>query len=1588
MLLLLLLALWILLQTPFFQNWLVHIVTKRLSKNLNTRVDVDRVSFSFFNKLNMEGVMVEDQRHDTLLTAGLLQVNITDWFFFKDSADLKYVKLADVTARLHRDSTPVWNYQFLIDYFSGNNGQKKKSSGNGIALNLKVVDLENIRFLQLDEWKGKSMIAGVGKLHLEANKIDFNEQLFDIETLVMDKPEYREFKRSGRWGAADSARYYHRIDSMDAANRGKPNEPWNPDGMVLRIKQLRLNDGVVEIFKRHTETSKEGLFDATDILINSLTGNMNNLSLLGDTLRADVDLRAKERSGLELKRMKTDLRIHPQLMEFANLDLVTNKSRLTNYYAMRYNSLDDMEDFIDKVRLDAKFDKAIIDIQDVAFFSPALKDKKQAVVLSGVFGGTIADFDIRNLEAITGKSVLTGDYHMTGLTDMDKTIIEFNTAGSTVNIDDINVWSPGLSELKNSPLGNITSIKYAGNFKGTIYDFKAKGNIATNLGNIKADWSMKLKGPNAGYTGIIETNDLQAGKLLDVQGLGLIDFAGTITGKGLTAQSPILIDGVVRQGTYNGYTYHGIGTKGIYQNNKLNTSLDLHDENLAGKVDITLDFNKKREQYIAQGYLSKADFRALKFTKDTLQFSGLFDVNFKGKTIDDFLGYARLYDARLLQGSTPLSFDSLVIESTADTGGGKHLSIHTNEADIDIRGKYNISNLPKGFQLFLNKYYPAFIDAPKGVVKNQDFRFDIDTRNIEPFMKLIDKNIQGLSYSKINGNINTASNQLNINASVPFFKYGGVTVNDLSLKGKGNFNLLNVISNIGSFNMNDSLSFPNVDVEVNTNADTSDVKIKTSTGGPLGDALVDARIITSEGGIDLRLNESSFILNNKKWTVRDGGNLQIRNKHLISNGLVLEQESQKIALYTLPDEEGESNNAYVSLSNINIGDFLPYILKEPRMEGLATGKLIIGDPLGKPNIQVDSLTLQEFRFNNDSMGIVRASGNFNTANNAGSFKLVSPNKDYDFTADINLDLNDSTGNQINTFVAPKRVRLNLLEKYLDVVFDEVDGYATTGNIQIKGNLRSPLILGETMLTGGKLKVGYTKCTYFLDSSVIRFGTDFIDFGKINIRDVANRPGTIQGKLYHHFFQDMSFDFKVRSEKLLVLNTKAKDNGLFYGNAVTKAEFDLTGPTSDMRIRIAATPADSSHIFIPNTISRESGDASYIIFEQYGREMESLVEASGSELHVDVDLTANNFCKIDVILDDLTGDVIRATGNGNLKISTGSKDETVMRGRYNIEKGEYTYRFQSLIRKPFVLQTGDANYIEWNGDPGQAMLNVKAVYTARNVRLSTLSGSGGNSVLDNAAKGIRDNVLVIANIRGQLSKPDITFDLEFPQGSAASSNVTVASQLQLIRNNETELLKQVTYLIVFGSFAPYGEGRGLINPGADLAVNTISEIISAQMGRILTNLIHQITGDNSLTVDFSTSVYSSADLSLGTVSAQTYDRTKVDFNIGKSFFNDRIIFNIGSDFDFSLNATSSTGFQFLPDVSAEFILTSNRKLRGILFKRDNLDVGGRRNRAGGSISFREDFDTLGELFGRKKRVLPATPVLKRVTTAPKDSLQNK
>ncbi|RZK45878.1 MAG: hypothetical protein EOO94_03660, partial [Pedobacter sp.] len=500
---------------------------------------------------------------------------------------------------------------------------------------------------------------------------------------------------------------------------------------------------------------------------------------------------------------------------------------------------------------------------------------------------------------------------------------------------------------------------------------------------------------------------------------------------------------------------------------------------------------------------------------------------------------------------------------------------------------------------------------------------------------------------------------------------------------------------------------------------------------------------------------------------------------------------------------------------------------------------------------------------------------------------------------------------------------------------------------------------------GKLRVDYTDVLYHIPEASVDLEDGQIDFGTFTLRDDFNNTALLtRGVLKHDNWKDMFFDFAINTNKLEVLATKNTGEDPFYGSVFAKVNMTLKGPMENMEMRIKGEPADSSNLYINMSSGRESGTADFLTWKVYGKEMQQQNTGLGSNLNVLLDVTANNYANMYVILDELTGDIIKATGHGNLQIRAGTSGDFTILGRYDIDRGNYNFNFQSFLQKPFRLREDVGNYISWSGDPGDATIKVEAEYEAENVRFSDLRSPLTLSTnLNDNVRSYRGKVLVVANLTEKLSHPDIAFRIELPSGSPLANDPGAALVLQSIQNDENELNKQVAFLIVLNTFGPVSttSQASLANTAFEgIVVNTISGVLSNTLSNQFSNAFQKIFNDKSLQVNFNAQLYNGSNFIAANTNSLNIDRTNLNFSFGYSLLNERLTFTFGSALDFGLTSQqvqATRNLQFLPDITAEWKIRPDGKLLLTFFYRDSYNylsgVGARQNRSGASISYRRE-----------------------------------
>ena len=1550
-----LLTAWLLIQTKPVQNWLVYKATDRLSRDLGTKVEIKHVDFSLFNKMLLKGVLVEDRQKDTLLYAGTLKINITDWFFIKDKAVLKYVGLEDAVIKMQR-SDSVWNYQFVADYFSGPSSGKKKK---GIEWDLKKAEFKNIHFKKLDKWRGEDMVADIGSFYLDADKMDFNKKDLSITEISLINPLFAITNYDGNRPPkkkiiSNNEEIKQQVDSL---------LKWNAAGWNIHVNQLQIKEGIFRS-NRVTERKAFDYFDGKHISFEKINASFKNLHWIKDTISADANISTKERSGFEVKQLSAKMKFHPQAMEFDSLNILTNKSHIKKFFALRYNHFnDDMADFVNNVTMDGHFDNSAINSDDIAFFAPAVKDWKKEITLSGNIKGTVNFIGGKNVIAQAGKhTYLNGDFKLAGLPNINETFIDFKANDFKTTYGDAITFVPALRKVSQPRIDKIGNLRFKGSFTGFIHDFVTFGTIQTNLGTVVSDLNMKLpKGKSPAYSGSIKTDNFRLGEFLGTTDVGTISGEAKIKGSGFTSDKIFAeVNGHLKQVQLKNYNYQDITLSGNIDKNKYDGVLNINDPNLKGKISGVIINDKLNPSFDFDAGVDKASLQQLGITKQDLRFSGNINTNFTGKTVDDFLGSAHIFNATLFNGEERLSFDSLTIYSSVEDGI-KQLSVRSNEASVSLNGKFTVADLPASFQVFLNKYYPSYINIPKWVPQNQDFSFSIKTGNVEQFLNLFDKNIKGLNDADINGRLNTAQNQMDVNVTAPSFTYKNLAFTDISLTGKGTLDKLNLNGTVGDVMVNDSLRFPNSEIAVESANDVSNVSIKTSATKAVNAAELSAIVETRKDGFKINFNPSSLVFNDKKWVIEKNGELVLSKTRLDASEVKLSSGEQEIIISTEPSSIGSSNDVVVTLKKVTLEDFTPFFLKQPKIEGRVTGEVRISDPFKNLNIEGQPI-IENARLENDSLGVLKTDITFNKKSGDIVFKVISENEGHRFDVDGIFHTKDSLRNNLGIAIKLDNSEIHFLERYIGTLFGNIKGRAT-GEIKMVGPSSSPDLLGDVVIRNGGFKILYTQCPYTFDEAKISFQKGAIDFGTIILQDTLgkNHKARFSGVLYHSFFKDMAFQMNFSSDGILLLNTTSKDNKLFNGKAIGKvSNAYLRGPETDMRMGFTAEPTDSSHIIITSSTSRESGNVDFIVWRQYGKEMKETFTRQGTNLTLDMRLKANPLAKVDVVLDEITGDVVKGQGNGNLNIKVGTKEPLSMTGNYEVEKGEYLFNFQTFWKYGFDITGGN---ITWNGDPYNAKINIKARYIAKDVNLNSLTSLSGNTINE------KSNLYINAGLTNTLKNPIIEFSLELPEGSQYKNDPVVTNKLKNYEGDKNEMNKQVASLLLFNTFISGEQSFVSGSRTSSFLAGTAGQVIFNFVANTLKSLLKKLLKDPNIDpyITLSNSQLNIQNNSLQDIQAAA--KAGINYRI----LNGRIILKVGGDVNYSSNSSlfktnrTNSNFLFNQDLSMEYLINNEGKLRLIVFNRGNFDFDrGKYARKGLGISYTRDFDLFSELFVSEKK----------------------
>ncbi|MBN8575351.1 MAG: translocation/assembly module TamB [Cytophagales bacterium] len=1302
----------------------------------------------------------------------------------------------------------------------------------------------------------------------------------------------------------------------------------------LNIGEILINRISFQLHDPLKDSIRTG-FDYNHISLFIDEAQANNFKLIGDTIQLNMNTLIGEEKNchLPVHNFSTFFRISQTGMDFLNLNAQLGESKLGDSIQFKFKSMADLNDFNQKVNLNASLRNTLIHPADLAKFTQGLSTLKEPITFSGRISGRVNRLTIQNMDLALGETQMSGKLQLDGLPTLSETFINLDLRNSNIFIDDLGFLFPDNINALLKPFGRF---KLNGKFTGFTDDFVANGNFRGAFGQIVSDINLKLDQQQVNqstYSGNLKLDQFNLGLVLkDTALFQKVTLDGKIKGKGLTQETADFnLAGKIKSIGINRYNYTNITTDARFARELFHGIVSIDDPNLQVRAIGSINIRPGQQVVHVKAQLDTLLTQPLGLTADHLFLKSMIDLDLRGLKLDSLYGQAQLIRTHLELKKQNIDIDSVRVFSSV-TDKVRTLALRSSFADANLKGSFNFSSLFRDlqklsheFQLNLrnNKEELTTYYNQKDTRAQQEYKVDftLELKDINPLFELVSLPVT-LTNSRIEGAFtNGYTSRLQAYTRIDTVVYNGKIFSDNEIDFSGSkirdsSRVLAVLS-IQSQKQQLAKNFAtrNLFAEAVWDQDHIDLGLDFDQEGTTNfvrlqseiDFLADSTRIKI---LPSRLNvlEKSWQISRDNYTLVNGSEWRIHNLKLshnnesaLLNGAISQDPNEPLVL-TLSNFDLSIVNS-ISPSNLS-----------GTIDGFVEVKGLYNEFTFQNNVTIKKLEVDKFLVGDVTGTTLWDKETERFLIDFYIDRLQARTLNISGTYDPN---NTKSPLFINARLA--ETNLKIIEPFLKGIFSRIDG-TITGAYEITGTFSAPLIKGEGKIDRGQLMIDYLKTLYTFEGTLAMTPTKII-FNDFTLYDGFKNKGILDGYLTHRNYSRFRINLDASFTNFQLLNLTSKDNNLFYGQAYASGNLNMLGPLNNMKISATARTSKNTRIFIPISGSESVEKSDFINFVHFNDTIQSAKkkdaiansEPSGIILDLNLDITPDAYTEI--IFDIKAGDIIRGYGYGDIKLQIDTKGEFNMFGLYEFEQGFYNFTLYDIINKEFAITKGSR--ISWYGDPYAGVLDLTASYRQM-ASLGPILPNQSDEILSSVQVRRKYPVEVVLDLDGPMLSPQIAFDIDaknlpdnITSDNGTSIQLNFAFKAFKAKLDEQELKRQVFSLIILRRFSP---------PDAFSTSGSISNSVSELLSNQLSYWLSQV--DQNLEIN----------LDIGSMDQEAFNTFQL--RLSYSFLNGRL--RVTRDGTFGNQTYQSELASMIGDWTIDYLLTPDGKFKVKMYSRSNFN----------------------------------------------------
>jgi len=1544
-------------------------VAKKLSETLKTEVAIDSIHLGLFGDLDTYGFLIRDHHQDTLLYAGHLQTGLRS--LYNPGSDKKlnlgdvYLKDGFINLNVYKGE-PYHNMRMTFNPETKEPGEPKPPFTMGIA----SVEADNFKFYNSNENRGVNQ-----KYYLRKAEIAVKDLLLDANHIMLDDAHLSGLRMMAYIEDVDTPTHNEEKLFFDSSHLSAPKLDSN---FVNRNLPFQLTAGHIQVTDSYAEIHNNARSPNWDgntskinydhLIIQDINLDVRNYfmeekSFLGEELFISL----KTPSGFEVSDAKISKAIVDSTqVSLLGLNLLTPYSHIKDTVQFKYMCYDSWRDFNNRVFIDAQVDNSIVALKDIMYLAPKLYDNTffinsegEALEVNGRIVGRVNSLKARDLRLNLGDQMtFSGDVSTRDLTLHNQQFFGLGIDQLSLDIESLEKIIPDFTLPNN--FKKLGDIQYNGRFDGYFQDFVTFGKLNSRLGSADLDMRLDLKPGrrNATYSGRINLVDFDLATWANHQDFDKLSMEVSVSkGKGLVLENAeVSLAGNIHHFGYKKYDYENVEINGQLSKSSFDGYLSSQTDDADFVFNGSISGLDSVPEYQFFADVNEIRLQNLNLSNKKIDFGGNMEVSLRGLNWKELIGVGSVNGFWInYNQEDSLYLDSVRI-SQVNAQGGRKLNIQSKSGNVEVDGVYDLPNIHKDLLFILQENHPKLSelinlnDIERRDTFIYDYRFNVQMDDPLDIVEYFTYKKIDINKINLQGNISTANQSVQLIGNSPYLRFNniGIDNSDFSL-----FNNKELI--IYKWESDDVTLSGNTLLEElisEGNFDKDQGKMSLTFEDPKSrfkDVNLNAEFEPVDNQLKISFDPAYFTYSGSTWRFFPGNNLTVGKKSLDFEDFTLSSFEQVLQIEEIND--GQGINATIDQFSADLLDSL-IALRGFDFAGRFSASLEVRDIYKGKGFDL-KVYQDDFLVNDRSEG-----------------KLDVHIFGESLSEGLNLDVNITDGEKglyAEGLISDQKYAVDIdVDKYpLDILeyiiangISSTSGTAT-GKLKLEGKKKDFDILGSLIATGSTT-IDYIGVPYFFENQQVDFDPGFLDFNGVILKDSDGNFGTVDGGLGHRSFRDWSLNVGVSTGRLQMLNTTAEQNPNYYGTAYGSGEVNFYGTFEEPSIDITATTGRGTSLVIPVSGGGGETTTDFVKFVRHDSTKVDTVSENleGMNLEMRLNITEDAIAKI--IFDEQAGDILQGRGRGNMLIKLARSGDISVYGDYEIEEGDYLFTLLNFVNKPFVVQQG--GNIRWTGDPINALINLTAEYANLEAAPYPLlqDFAAGNESLSAARRPTKIDLKMI--LTGSLLQPLIAFDIDVPELVGEVKTYT-ENKLQIMRSDPNELNRQVFGLVVFGSFLPPQDQANALatNIGAS-TVNTFSEYLSNQLSifvsRLLNNLVDGVDFISGVDVDLNYIQRYDIQSKSNTITDGEYQ-----FRLKNRLWNDRWVVTIGGNY-----GSQSISAEGNPYFNPETVVEWNTPVRGLklrVYYRGEDSLQGQRQRVGGGVRYRKEFDSFSEFINAIK-----------------------